>query len=555
MKKQCYFFRKKYIKEGTLMKKILSLVLLLTLVLSLVPAHAETDWSSKEKYTFNWTQYYVAPSAEDAVTIKYLEDKFNVDINILPIEDGNFMEVLNTYIVGGDIPDVMRLKDPTIFSTYVDQDVLGEIDMELVKEYFPIYYNAMMAFQDGLFLQYGSVDGAQYGLPAIASGNQFHLPVVYNKTWMENVGVTETPKTLDELHTLMQKFTFEDPDKNGKNDTYGLSSDGMRNVFGAYGINPGAADGRTDHSAFQVIDGQLEYVATHEHYKEALKTLHDWYVEGLIDPEFITGENTGGYWAISHSMVNNRIGMTVRGNYYHWVQTGEYQVKNENGEMVDCDPGAVAKEFEAANPDQDLILGDPVEGPYGAGVKSWNLLAQIYAFNPELTENTDKFIRVLAIMNEMAQLSTVNDADVMYQMWENLYGAEGDLWYVVDKEGKEFATTEKYNELYPSDAAVNNFGRTEYGPTLPDPQVGAGARWAYSLGYDQKGISSIMQFSLPLMAEYQTNLTNLKDNWMVSFITGAKDIDADWDAYIAEMNASGLDKMVEEARDYYASMQ
>lgn len=539
------------------MKKILALLVLLAMVLSSVPALAETpDWNAGEKYTLNWTQYYVAPSAEDAVTIKYLEDKFNVDINILPIEDGNFMEVLNTYIVGGDIPDVMRLKDPTVFTTYVDQDVVGAIDMELVKEYFPTYYKAMTEFQNGAFLKYGSVDGVQYGLPAISAGNQFHLPVVYNQTWMENVGVTETPKTLDELHDLMVKFTKEDPDKNGKDDTYGMSSDGMRNVFGAYGINPGAPDGRTDHSAFQVIDGQLEYVATHERYKEALKTLNAWYKEGLIDPEFITGENTGGYWAISHSLVNGRIGMTVRANYYHWAQTGQYKVMDESGEWVDCLPGAVAKEFEAANPDSKLILGDPVVGPYGSGVKSWNLLAQIYAFNPELTADRDKFIRVLAIMEDMARKSTVNDPDTIEQYLLDIYGEEGKYWFWIDKEGKEWGTTKKfYEEDYPSDAAVNKFGREEYGPTIPEPQVGALAKWAYSLGYEQNGISSVMQFSLPLMAEYQTNLTNLKDNWMVNFITGAKDIDADWDAYIAEMNQSGLEQMVEEAREYYASMQ
>ena len=535
------------------MKKILALVLMLALALSIVPANAETDWHAKEKYTLNWTQYYVTPSAEDAITIKYLEDKFNVDINVLPIEDSNFMEVLNTYIVGGDIPDVMRLKDPSVFTTYVDQDVLGAIDMDLVKEYHPSYYKSMTEYENGLYLTYGSVDGTQYGLPAISGGNLFHLPVVYNKTWMENVGVTEAPKTLDELHTLMQKFTFEDPDKDGVQDTYGLSSDGMRNVFGAYGINPGAADGRTDHSAFQVIDGQLEYVATHARYKEALKTLHAWYEEGLIDPEFITGENTGGYWAISHAMVNNRIGMTVRGNYYHWAQTGEYQILNEKGEWIDCEPGAVAKEFEAANPDQKLILGDPVEGPYGAGVKSWNLLAQIYAFSPDLTEDTDKFIRVLAIMEEMTKGRSIQDADTIEEYLIATRGEEGKWWYWIDKEAKEWAATTLYNETFPLDAPVNEFGREEYGPTTPDPQVGAGARWAYSLGYDKKGISSIMQFSLPIMAEYQTNLTNLKDNWMVNFISGEKDIDADWDAYIAEMNASGLEAMVQEARDYYAA--
>ena len=57
------------------------------------------------------------------------------------------------------------------------------------------------------------------------------------------------------------------------------------------------------------------------------------------------------------------------------------------------------------------------------------------------------------------------------------------------------------------------------------------------------------------MAEYQANLTNLKDNWMVQFITGKKDIEADWDAYLQEMNASGLNDMFNEAKEYFESTQ
>ena len=53
----------------------------------------------------------------------------------------------------------------------------------------------------------------------------------------------------------MVRFTKEDPDGDGEDNTYGLSSDGLRILFGAYGVNPGACDGRTDHSFFQVLDG------------------------------------------------------------------------------------------------------------------------------------------------------------------------------------------------------------------------------------------------------------------------------------------------------------
>lgn len=102
------------------MRRIIALVATLCLLLTVVsvPAVAETegtDWSSKEKLTITWTTYYTAPPAEDAVIIKHIEDTFNVDIDMLPIDDANFNEVLNTYIMGNNVPDVIRLKDPGQF--------------------------------------------------------------------------------------------------------------------------------------------------------------------------------------------------------------------------------------------------------------------------------------------------------------------------------------------------------------------------------------------------------------------------------------------------------
>jgi len=540
------------------MKKILALILALSMLLCAVPAFAEeageVDWFSKEKYTFNWTQYYVNPAAEDAVTIKLLEDTFNVDINILPIEDSSFLEVLNTYIMGGDIPDVIRLKDPSLFGTYVDQGVLGAIDMDIVKEYAPIIYNAISDWEGGVYWSFGNVDGVQYGIPNISTGNLYHLPIVYNETWMHNVGVTETPKTLDELYDLMVKFTKNDPDGNGKDDTYGLSSDGMRLVFGAYGINPGAADGRTDHAYFQLIDGEVEYTAAIPRYQESLKVLRQWYQEGLIDPEFITGENTGGYWAVSNSMVNHRIGMTVRGNYYHWNELGDYSYNNEEGVLTPVEAGAVAAEFVAANPDETLVYGSPVTGPNGEqGVKSWNSLAQIYCFSPTVASDPDKFARIMAIFNYMARGSSYNDLDTRIQYYLDVYGEEGKYWYFIDRENGEFGTTQKFKDDYPDFEAVNRFGRTEYGASAPGKGSGAGARFAESLGYHEHGIINLVQYSLPKMAEYQTNITNIKDKWMIAFIVGEKDIEADWDEYLAEMNNSGLQEMVDEVREYYWS--
>ena len=326
------------------MRKILAMILAIAMLLTamVIPAVAEeTDWSSKDKIKITWTTYFTSLPTEDSHFIKFVEDKFNVDIDMLPIDDSNFNEVLNTYILGGDTPDVIRLKDPGQFVSYVESGELGVLDMDVLRAQAPSICAAIDGFKDGAFWDYGVVDGEPYGIPAVAPGNIYHLPVVYNQTWLEKLGA-EVPTTLDEFHDLLVRFTKEDPDGDGADNTYGLSSDGLRVLWGAYGVNPGACDGRTDHSYFQLIDGEVKYAATTEQYKEALKVAADWYKEGINDPEFITGENTGGYWAISNSLINHRIGMTVRGNYYHWVMPGAYQLFDEEGNLVDCDAGAVA---------------------------------------------------------------------------------------------------------------------------------------------------------------------------------------------------------------------
>ena len=104
-------------------------------------------------------------------------------------------------------------------------------------------------------------------------------------------------------------------------------------------------------------------------------------------------------------------------------------------------------------------------------------------------------------------------------------------------------------------ASTDPWGPTQWGPTLPILLPTKGNQWATSIGYEEGGIVNLVQFSLPAMAENQSNITHLKDTWMIDFITGAKDVDADWDAYVAELNAAGLDKMVQEAVDWYASTQ
>lgn len=542
------------------MRKTWCWLLMAVMLVGLMPLAAvaeENPYATPYKITL--ATYLTAPAAPDAIVIKKIEEMFNVDIEVLNIDDANFMEVLNTRISGGDIPDIIRLKDPSQFMTYVDQGVIGALPMDIVREHLPYVCDLLDSFEGGAYWKMGAVEGVQYAIPAIANNNIFHLPIVYNQKWMEKLGIAQTPTTLEALETLLYAFANNDPDGNGKKDTYGVASDGLRLLYGAYGVNPGACDGRTDHSYFQVIDGQVVWAAATEQYREALRVANKWYKDGIIDPEFITGENTGGYWAISHSFINGRIGMTVRGNFYHWVMPGMYQEIDENGQYVDVTKdncGNVAKELIAVDPDAKIVYGDVVQGPYGAGVKNWNMLAQLFCFSPSATEDPGKFTRIMDIIAYMEQQYDTKWSPEKQAWCEYLYGPEGDLWYWAKKEDGHWVRTQKYWDTYPEfGVAVDTFGPTQWGPNVAERLVDQRSMFGYSLGYDKGGISNIIQFSLPTMAEYQNNITQMKDNAMIEFITGKRDLDKDWDAYIAEMNQAGLAQMLAEVTEWYTSNQ
>ncbi|WP_145541774.1 ABC transporter substrate-binding protein [Yersinia alsatica] len=61
------------------------------------------------------------------------------------------------------------------------------------------------------------IDGKYYGVPT--SAQTFALFI--RKDWREKLGL-EQPKNWQEISTLAKAFTFNDPDGNGKNDTYGF---------------------------------------------------------------------------------------------------------------------------------------------------------------------------------------------------------------------------------------------------------------------------------------------------------------------------------------------
>ena len=264
------------------------------------------------------------PVPDHAEMVRLLENKFNVNLDVWNLENNKYEALLDMMLAQGEIPDLFRIRQTQDLLKYQQQGLLAEIPEEMLNQYAP---NIMKAIRENApaYQDYGKIDGKYYGIPVVNPTNIYRIPVVYREDWLDKLGLT-VPETLADFEKVIYAFANEDPDGNGKKDTYGLSREGMNVVFGAFGQIVFA-----DQLYFGVKNEMLIIGALEPEMQEALHYLRKWYADGIIDPEFITGENKGGYKHLSHAFINGKIGMTSMGNYYHWIQDGDYLALEDEG--------------------------------------------------------------------------------------------------------------------------------------------------------------------------------------------------------------------------------
>ncbi len=127
--------------------------------------------------------------------------------------------------------------------------------------------------------------------------------------WMEKLGL-EHPKTYEDFVNLLDAFRNQDPNGNGKKDEVPYHGN-IDHLFYFFGVNPRTWDIDENDDIF------MSYMS--EDYKNALKTIHEWYEKGYIDQEIFTransrselwGTDTGGItfnWFSSTMSYNTQI--------------------------------------------------------------------------------------------------------------------------------------------------------------------------------------------------------------------------------------------------------
>ncbi|PZD97430.1 ABC transporter substrate-binding protein [Paenibacillus sambharensis] len=219
-----------------------------------------------DTYTNNvWTRGY-----EEELGIKMKYDWI--------VPGANYNDKMNVTLASGDLPDILKVT-PVQFEQLHQAGMLEDLTdvyekyaSDLVKE----FYSA----EDGAALKPVTKDGKIYAMVDYPGSLDSSDMIWIRKDWLDKLGLEE-PKSLQDVIAIAEAFTFDDPDGNGKQDTYGISmnKDLPINSF-LLGYHGYLETWIKDENG-QIVNGTIQ-----PEVKQGLAELQRLYKEGVIDPEF-----------------------------------------------------------------------------------------------------------------------------------------------------------------------------------------------------------------------------------------------------------------------------
>lgn len=235
-------------------------------------------------------------------------------------------------IVSGDLPDFFEVNAQQ-FQTLAQAGQLADLT-EVLEKYGT---ERVKANFDDLARKAGTVGGKLLGFPRDGQSRDDANMLYIRKDWLDNLGL-QPPKTMDELIEVATAFAKQDPDQNGKDDTYGLllskdlfdgfaTMSGFINGYGGYAYNP--ANGSGTNLMFQKdSSGKVVFGDIQPAVKTALGKLHELFAAGAIHPEFSVQD--GG--KAGELLTSGKIGMTYGA---FWVPTWPIQNMKKEDPKVD----------------------------------------------------------------------------------------------------------------------------------------------------------------------------------------------------------------------------
>lgn len=211
--------------------------------------------------------------------IEQWEKAVGIDLEINQLDHSSYTDGVGRLFASGDYPDVILL-NASMYNEYARTGLLWDMTSA--------YDNA--DFQERMVLPQVNInlriDGKQYGL---ATGLGGGCITYVKKSWLDAVGMSAEDITdWDSYYAMLTAFAKEDPDGNGKDDTYGVAAAGFLGSESPY-INYLPQFWLDSYPSFTQDENGTWYDGFNtQETKDALIRLQTAYADGVIDPESLT---------------------------------------------------------------------------------------------------------------------------------------------------------------------------------------------------------------------------------------------------------------------------
>ncbi|WP_168123932.1 extracellular solute-binding protein [Paenibacillus sp. HB172176] len=328
---------------------------------------------------------------------KEVEKLTNTELTYQFFPADTYEEKLNASFATGSLPQVTYMKNQATFMQM--REAIRDGQFWEIGPYLSEFPNLSKLKPE--VLNNTKVDGKLYSLyigrPLARQG------IIFRKDWADNLGLS-APTTTDELYNMIEKFTNGDPDKNGQNDTIGLTD---RNdlVYGAF------------------------------------KTLSSWFgtpnnwgeKDGGLQPEFMSD----GYIATMDFMKKLRDNKLMNVDFAATSKTDQINLFTSGkagvyiGSMQDVN--SLQKDLIKNVPSAVIDVASLLTGPNGEK-GSWAIPGynNVVLFPKNATKSEEDLKKILAFFDKMM---TPEVSNMMY------WGIEGTHYTVVD--GKAKASEDK----------------------------------------------------------------------------------------------------------------
>ncbi|MGO4936082.1 extracellular solute-binding protein [Fundicoccus sp. Sow4_H7] len=459
----------------------------------------------------------------------------------------NYTTKLRLALTGTEeLPDVFPVYDTQMISDMIESGRARAIDEDIEAHMSDRIKGIYDRFPETFYPIIR--DGQTYGIanaPFLEEGQVLFV----RQDWLDALGL-EAPTNLEEFETVIAAFTENDPDGNGKDDTYGFTYTGIGIYNSGWVSDPvmlfSANSGIHFPGSWQEDEnGELMYGSIHEGNRATLEKMAEWHEKGYLFPEAAAT----GAWDAMSQFIEGKAGMFM----------GRSWAYSSILDLLNTYPDANV----VAYPTLRQSNGDP---SYQGGQTNDGWLM----FSSEF-ENTEAFFEYLDWLYDIA----FGTGDFQYGFIKGVDWDEVDGEIVLDS--KQFnepietpflpgKTTVLKNQPKPEgfleayDAVINNGkepeNRMEYDIALSSEQrpEQLNANYVAYSHIDELISSKFNGEPTETMKRNWEQLRTLEMQTYTNIIYGRSDITA-FDDFVKQWKEQGGDKITQEVNEWYQTVK